>query len=114
MRKCGMEVFETYFRRLVHNSWSLVFPTDPRPGANNTESYQLLAQELNLLSTDPRQAEKAAQALDSCAAPDFNYSAFINHFPLGPIEKTALLLASRTLARSDQRSKGRRTCAREA
>ena len=102
-----MEVFETYFRRLVQHSWSLVFPNDPRPGANNTESYQLLAQELNLLSTDPRQAERAAQALDSCAAPDFNYSAFINHFQLGPIEKTALLLASRTLARSDQRSKGR-------
>ena len=102
-----MEVFETYFRRLVHNSWSLVFPTDPRPGANNTESYQLLAQELNLLSTAPEQAEKAAHALDTCAAPDFSYSAFIDHFQLGPIGKTALLLASRTIARSDQRSKGR-------
>ncbi|KAK5131089.1 hypothetical protein LTR08_001307 [Meristemomyces frigidus] len=99
-----MEVFETYFRRLVHNSWSLVFPNDPRPGANNPESYQLLVQELKQLSTHPRQAEKAAQALDSCEAADFSYGAFIAHFQLGPIDQTALLLASRTVAQSDQRN----------
>ncbi|KAK5128498.1 hypothetical protein LTR85_003166 [Meristemomyces frigidus] len=101
----GMELFETYFRRLLHNSWSLIFPNDGRPGANNAETYQLLAQELQKISTDPRQAEKVAQALDSNEGPDFNYNAFIDHFQLGPIEKTALLLASRTSAKSDQRRK---------
>ncbi|KAK4547743.1 hypothetical protein LTR36_000701 [Oleoguttula mirabilis] len=101
----GMELFDTYFRRLLHNSWSLIFPNDGRPGANNTESYQLLAQELQKLCTDPRQAEKVAQALDANEGPDFSYTGFVDHFQLGPIGKTALLLASKTAAKSDQRRK---------
>lgn len=101
-----MELYETYFRRLLQNSWSLIFPDDGRPGANNVETYQLLGQELQKLSTDPRQAEKVAQALDSSEGSEFNYNGFIDRIPLGPIEKTALLLASRTIAKSDQRKKG--------
>lgn len=104
-----MELFDTYFRRLLHNSWSLIFPGDGRPGASNTESYQLLSQELQKLSTDPQQADKVAQALDSSEAPEFSYTAFLDHFQLGPIPKTALLLASRSVAKSEQSRKGTRS-----
>ena len=103
----GMELYETYFRRLLHSSWSLVFPNDGRPGANNAESHQLLVQELDKLSTDPQQAEKVAQALDASEAHDFNYAAFVDHFRLAPFPKTALLVASRIVARPDQRRKGK-------
>ena len=102
----GMELFETYFKRLLHNSWSLVFPKETRPGGSSAESYQMLAQELDKIATDPQQAEKVAQALDVAEGSNFNYEAFIEHFQLGPLPKTALLLATRTVAKSDQRRTG--------
>lgn len=102
----GMELFETYFKRLLHNSWSLVFPKETRPGGSSAESHQMLAQELDKIATDPQQAEKVAQALDVAEGSNFNYEAFIEHFQLGPLPKTALLLATRTGAKSDQRKTG--------
>ncbi|KAI6918587.1 Not1-domain-containing protein, partial [Hortaea werneckii] len=99
----GMELFETYFKRLLHNSCSLVFPKETRPGGSSAESHQMLAQELDKIATDPQQAEKVAQALDVAEGSNFNYEAFIEHFQLGPLPKTALLLATRTVAKSDQR-----------
>jgi CCR4-NOT transcription complex subunit 1 len=102
----GMEVFETYFRRMLNNCWSLVFPNAPRPGANNAESYQLLVQEMHKLSTDPQQAEKIAQALDSSDW-DVDLAGLVNHFQLEPVAKTALVSACRSAAKPELRSRGK-------
>lgn len=104
-----MELFETYFKRLLNSSWSLVFPNEARQGASNAESHTLLSQELDKIATDPLQADKIAQALDASEGSEFKYEPFVDHFQLGPIPRTALVLATRSLAKSEQRRKGEKS-----
>ncbi|KAK3110423.1 CCR4-NOT core subunit cdc39, partial [Teratosphaeriaceae sp. CCFEE 6253] len=102
----GMELFETYFRRLLNASWSYIFPHTPRPGTGpaNAETYRLLVAEVQKTTADSQQAEKIAASLDTGDF-DLDISAFADHFKLDPATKTALVLACRTVANSGLRSK---------
>jgi len=104
----GMAVFEPYFRRALNNSWSLVFPGDSRPGANNAESLQLVRQEMEKIGKNPQQAAEIAQALDS---PDWdiNLPVLITSVRLDPVSRVAFLLACRATTKSDLRMKGKRS-----
>ncbi|KAK5676125.1 CCR4-NOT core subunit cdc39 [Elasticomyces elasticus] len=102
----GMELFETYFRRLLNSSWSHIFPQAPRPGTGpaSAELYRLLDSEVHKVSSEAQQAEKIASALDAGDF-DLDISAFADHFKLGPVAKIALVLACRTVANAVLRSK---------
>ncbi|KAK3679271.1 CCR4-NOT core subunit cdc39 [Recurvomyces mirabilis] len=102
----GMELFETYFRRLLSSSWSQVFPHQSRPGSgpSNPESHRLLEQEVHKVSTDAAQAEKIAAALDAGDL-DIDLVAFTDHFHLDPTARLALVLACRTTTDNMLRAK---------
>lgn len=103
----GMELFETYFRRLLNASWPLVFPHTSKagPATPNAESHRLLEQEVRKLSTEPQQAEQVARALDT---PDYDadLAAFAEHFHLDPVSRVALALPCRSATNSGLRAKG--------
>lgn len=107
----GMELFVTYFRRLLQNNAQTVFPSTTRATAptENAASYQMLVQEVQKIVTDPLQADKIAQSLDTSEGElfrDLDLSAFIEHFRLDHISTIALVAACRTASKSDLRSKG--------
>ncbi|WPG99271.1 general negative regulator of transcription subunit 1 [Acrodontium crateriforme] len=106
----GMEVFTTYFRRLLQSNASTIFPSSSRPAASTDSagSYQMLVQEMQKILTESQQAEKIAQSLDTNEGEifrDFDFSAFIDHFGLGLISKTVLADTCRTTSKQDLRSK---------
>ena len=107
----GMEVFTTFFRRLLQSNASTIFPSSARPPAatDNVGQYKLLAEEMAKISRDSQQAEKIAQSLDTNESElfrDFDLSTFIDHFRLNPVAKVALVLPIRTVSKPDLRSKG--------
>jgi CCR4-NOT transcription complex subunit 1 len=107
----GMEVFTTFFRRLLQSNASTIFPGSARPPAATETSgqYKLLADEMGKVSRDPQQAEKIAQSLDTNESElfrDFDLSTFIDHFKLNPIVKVALVLPIRLASKPDLRTKG--------
>ena len=107
----GMEVFTTFFRRLLQSNASTIFPSSARPpaAADNIGQYKLLADEMAKISRDPQQAEKIAQSLDTNESElfrDFDLSTFIDHFRMNPVAKVALVLPIRTASKPDLRSKG--------
>lgn len=106
----GMEVFATYFRRLLQSNAPTIFPSSARPPAVDTAAqYKLLADEMAKISREPHQAERIAQSLDTSESEffrDFDLSTFIDHFRLNPIAKVALVLPLRSASKPDLRSKG--------
>ena len=107
----GMEVFTTFFRRLLQSNASTIFPSSARPPAatDTAGQYKLLADEMAKISRDPQQAERIAQSLDTNESElfrDFDLSTFIDHFRLNSIAKVALVLPIRTVSKPDLRSKG--------
>ena len=110
----GMEVFTTFFRRLLQSNASTIFPSSARPPAttDTTGQYKLLAEEMSKVSRDPQQAEKIAQSIDTSESElfrDFDLSTFIDHFKLNPIAKVALVLPIRSASKPDLRTKGTTT-----
>lgn len=108
-----MELFTTYFRRLLQSNASTIFPGAARAaGTDNAGNYQLLVEEVQKIGKDPQQADKVAQSLDTSDGEvfrDFDLSRFVEHFRLPLFAKIALVLACRTVSKADLRSKG--TCA---
>ena len=107
----GMEVFTTFFRRLLQSNASTIFPSSARPPAatDTAGQYKLLVEEVTKVSRDPQQAERIAQSLDSNESDllrDFDLSTFIDHFRLNAIAKIALVLPIRQASKPDLRSKG--------
>lgn len=107
----GMDVFTTFFRRLLQSNAAAIFPSSARPPAatDNAGQYKLLAEEMAKVARDPQQAEKIAQSLDTTESEffrDFDLSTFIDHFRLNPIAKVALILPIRTASTPNLRSKG--------
>lgn len=106
-----MEVFITFFRRLLQSNASTIFPASARPQApaDTAGQYKLLAEEMNKITRDPQQAERIAQSLDTHEGDlfrDFDLSAFVDHFRLSSIAKVALVLPMRSVSKTDLRSKG--------
>jgi CCR4-NOT transcription complex subunit 1 len=107
----GMELFTTYFRRLLQSNASTIFPGSARAPAagDGAGSYQLLLEEVQKLSREPQQADKIAQSLDTNEGDlfrDFDLAAFSDHFHLDPVAKIALLQSCRTTSKADLRAKG--------
>lgn len=108
----GMEVFVTFFRRLLQSNASAIFPGSARPSSaanDNAGQYKLLTEEMNKVARDPQQAERIAQSLDTNESEffrDFDLSTFMDHFRLNPMVKVALSLPIRAASKPDLRSKG--------
>lgn len=107
----GMEVFATFFRRLLQSNASTIFPSTARPltATDNAGQYKLLAEEMAKIARDPQQAEKIALSLDTNESDlfrDFDLSTFSDHFRLNAIAKVALMLPIRLSSKADLRSKG--------
>lgn len=108
----GMEVYSHYFRRLLLSNAAVIFPGGsirPSTDNNTTSNYQLLVKETQKLATDPHEADKITEALDTTDGDlfrDFDLNTFINHFQLHPIAKVALLLACRKIHKQELRNKG--------
>ncbi|GAM88039.1 hypothetical protein ANO11243_060680 [Dothideomycetidae sp. 11243] len=104
-----MEVFTQYFRRLIQSNASQIFSGSSRASDGAGGTYQLLVNEVQKLATDPDQALKIAESLDTTEGDlfkDFDLVAFMDHFRLNPIIRTALLLACKSVAnKSDLKAK---------
>jgi CCR4-NOT transcription complex subunit 1 len=109
----GMELFTTYFRRLLQSNASAIFPGVPRAPSStgdNAGSYQLLVEEVQKILKDPQQADKMAQSLDTNEGDlfrDFDLMTFLDHFRLDSIAKVALALPCRAASKAELRSKGK-------
>nr|POF13281.1 general negative regulator of transcription subunit 1 [Quercus suber] len=103
----GMELFATYFRRLLQGNVSTVFPGLARAPAANGDvagSYQMLVQEMQKVSSDPLQAVQIAEALNTSDGEifrDFDLESFTDHFRLDPISRVALASACRLVSKQD-------------
>ena len=108
----GMDIFTTFFRRLLQSNASTIFPASARPQAatDTAGQHKLLVEEMSKIARDPQQAERIAQSLDTSEGElfrDFDLSTFIDHFRLNPIAKVALVLPIRSVSKADLRSKGK-------
>ena len=102
-----MEVFTTYFRRLLQSNAPQIFSGSAR--TTDGGSYQLLVNEMQNLSLDVDQPTKIAESLDTTDGDvfrEFDLSAFMDHFVLDPIARTSLALACRSVSKQDLKSKG--------
>lgn len=102
-----MDVFTKYFRRLLTGTAPQIFS-----GKSNAElsgDYQLLKNDMDKLSTDPVQAYRIAESIDTSEGDlfrDFDLSQFMNHFGLSPVAKTSLCLALKSASKPDLKAKG--------
>lgn len=113
----GMEVFSKYFRRLLQNNAPHIFSTGGRSIEPNG-NYQLLVTEMHKLQTDPDQALKIAESLNSPEGDlfrDFDLSTFIAHFQLDLSSQAMLAAACKLGNNAELRARGRSfkfTCTR--
>ena len=108
----GMEVFPQYFRRLLQNNASAIFPSSGRQSTETATAgnYQLLVQEMQKISIEAQQAAQIAEALDTSESElfrDFDLYALMDHFRLDPVARVTLALACRKVSKADLRSKGK-------
>jgi CCR4-NOT transcription complex subunit 1 len=108
----GMEVFSQYFRRLLQNNASAIFPNSGRQSTETATAgnYQLLVQEMQKISIEAQQATQIAEALDTSESElfrDFDLYALMDHFRLDPVARVTLALACRKVSKADLRSKGK-------
>jgi CCR4-NOT transcription complex subunit 1 len=108
----GMEVFPQYFRRLLQNNASAIFPSSGRQSTETATAgnYQLLVQEMQKISIEAQQATQIAEALDTSESElfrDFDLYALMDHFRLDPVARVTLALACRKVSKADLRSKGK-------
>ncbi|CAI6340370.1 unnamed protein product [Periconia digitata] len=99
----GMEVFAKSFRRLLQNNAAHIFSSGERSG-----SYALLVEEMQKLRTDPDQAQKIAESIDSSEGDlfrDFDLAALVSHFQLDPFAKAMLAATCRLGSNADLRAK---------
>ncbi|KAI5360794.1 Putative CCR4-Not complex component, Not1, CCR4-NOT transcription complex subunit 1, domain 4 [Septoria linicola] len=106
----GMELFTTYFRKLLQSNASTVFTNATRApaGSDGAGSYQLLAEEVQKLSRETQQAQKIAEALDTSEGDvfrDFDLQTFLDHFALDLVARVALLQALKTVTTASVRQK---------
>ncbi|KAF9739933.1 hypothetical protein PMIN06_011760 [Paraphaeosphaeria minitans] len=91
----GMEVFSKYFRRLLQNNAAHIFSTGGR-SADPNGNHQILVTEMQKLRTDPEQALKIAESLNSPEGDlfrEFDLTAFISHFQLDVFSQSMLAAA---------------------
>lgn len=105
-----MEVFSKYFRRLLVGNSPQIFPGIKR-NVENPGNYQLLVQEIEKINTDPRQATRIAETIDTSEGDifrDFDLTTFMEHFRLDVVAKTLLTSAFLHVSNPDLKTKGTR------
>lgn len=103
-----MEVFPKYFRRLVQQNASAIFPT-PGRSAEPSSTYHLLVEQMQKIRRDVQQADKIKEALDTTEGDLFRYfdlSGFLDHFKLDPVSRFAQALALKDASKPEMRTKG--------
>jgi CCR4-NOT transcription complex subunit 1 len=103
-----MEVFSKYFRRLLQNNAPHIFANGGR-SADAHGNYQLLVNEMQKLRTDPEQAQKIAESINTPEGDlfrEFDLSTFVSHFQLDPFATAMLAASCRLCGSADLRSKG--------
>ncbi|KAH8903484.1 Not1-domain-containing protein [Coniochaeta sp. PMI_546] len=104
----GMEAYTKYFTRLVSGNASQIFPGLNRPVLNPGNTYPMLVGEMRKLSTEPEQARRIAESIETGNEDifrDFDLSTFMEHFRLDALEKTILALAFKLGSRPDLKTK---------
>ncbi|KAF2746507.1 Not1-domain-containing protein [Sporormia fimetaria CBS 119925] len=104
----GMDVFTKYFRRLVSQNAAQIFNLTTGRNAEPNGSYPLLVTEMQKLRSEPEQAAKIAESIDSNEGEqfrDFDLATFCSHFQLDPIANMSLALACRSAHKADIRAK---------
>ncbi|KAJ4305510.1 CCR4-NOT core subunit cdc39 [Kalmusia sp. IMI 367209] len=99
----GMEVFSKYFRRLLLNNATHIFSTGGR-STDPSGNYQILVTEMQKLRTDPEQALKIAESLNSPEGDlfrEFDLSAFVSHFQLDIFSRAMLAAACKSGSNPD-------------
>jgi len=112
----GMEVFSKYFRRLLTNNAAHIFPAGGR-GAEPNGNYSLLVTEMQTLRTEPAQALKIAESLNSPEGDlfrEFDLAAFMAHFQLDIFSQAMLAAACKSFSNPDLKAKGISTCTSSA
>lgn len=103
-----MEVFSKYFRRLLVGTSPQIFPGIKR-NVENPGNYQLLVEEMEKINTDPRQAARIAETIDTSEGDifrDFDLTTFMEHFRLDVVAKTLLTSAFLHISNPDLKTKG--------
>lgn len=106
----GMEVFSKYFRRLLQNNAPHIFPNGGRT-ADAHGNYQLLVNEMQKLRTDPDQAQKIAESINTPEGDlfrEFDLSTFVSHFQLDSFAAAMLAASCRLCGSGDLKAKGTR------
>lgn len=104
-----MEVFSKYFRRLLQNNAAHIFATGGRSNDPNG-NYQILVTEMQKLRTDPDQAVKIAESLNSPEGDlfrDFDLATFISHFQLDVFSQAMLAAACKLGNNAELRARGK-------
>lgn len=108
----GMEVFSKYFRRLLQNNAAHIFSAGGR-SADPNGNYQILVTEMQKLRTEPEQALKIAESLNSPEGDlfrDFDLSTFISHFQLDIFSQAMLAAACKLGSNAELKTRGRCSC----
>jgi CCR4-NOT transcription complex subunit 1 len=104
----GMEVFSKYFRRLLQNNAPHIFSGAGR-NADPHGNYQLLADEMQKLRTDPDQAQKIAESINTPEGDlfrEFDLPTFIAHFHLDSFATAMLAAACKSGGSANMKAKG--------
>lgn len=104
-----MEVFSKYFRRLLTANATHIFSAGGRSFEPNG-NYQLLVTEMHKLQTDPDQAIKIAESLNSPEGDlfrEFDLATFIDHFQLDVFSKAMLAATCKSGNNVELRARGR-------
>lgn len=104
-----MEVFPKYFRRLLQQNASTIFPSLGR-SSESSQTYHLLVEQVQKIRHDVQQADKIKEAIDTTEGDlfkDFDLSGFLDHFKLDPLSRFAQALALKDASKPDLRSKGK-------
>ena len=103
-----MEVFTKYFRRLLQNNAAHIFAAGGR-SADPNGNYQILVTEMQKLRTDPEQATKIAESLNSPEGDlfrEFDLAAFIAHFQLDVFSQAMLAAACKLGSNAELKQRG--------
>lgn len=104
-----MEVFPSYFKRLVVGNAPQIFPSSKSRNVENLANYPLLVEEIAKGAQNFDHARQIAEVIDSSDGDifkDFDLQAFLSHFKLDPAGKAILASAFTKASKSDLRVKG--------
>lgn len=104
-----MEVFPSYFKRLLVGNAAQIFPSGKNRTVENSANYPLLVEEVSKGSQNFDQARQIAEVIDGADGDifkDFDLETFLSHFNLDPIGLTIFASAFSKVSKPELRAKG--------